>query len=317
LLLLLAANLIENIAETFYIAYRAIGRYRSESYLAAAAALLQLTAVIVAVMAHQDTDIVALAFLVGKGIQLAVVVNVIGGMMLGAHKYRLLTINSCFRLAKRAKAYALDALLGSAFGNIDSIVLRTCVGVGVVGVYQSGMRIFQGGAQAAPILANVFLPTMARQGLGRGKNADVAKLLQSAFLGVGAVFGLILAYFAEQITNFAFGPNYEQLITLLPLFGLLFFVRFFASAWGVILTAAGHQSYRAKVSALHLIFLLVFGVCLTNFLQAKGWLVALILANLLLGFLFMVEAIRKDLGVSVTFGVIAAVVGLLFFPSLL
>jgi O-antigen/teichoic acid export membrane protein len=204
-------------------------------------------------------------------------------------------------------------LMGSAFGNIDSIVLRAFAGIETVGVYQSGMRIFQGGAQAAPILANVFLPAMAKQAQTKEKHPHAASLLQAAFLGFGAIFGLALAYFSAPIVTLAFGSGYTRLIALMPLFGLLFFIRFFASAWGLMLTAAGQQAFRAKATAIHLLFLLALGLYLTGRLHAEGWLIALILANVLLGMLYMGRAMLFNLGGSITLSAVLTCTVILFF----
>ncbi|MDR2678810.1 MAG: oligosaccharide flippase family protein, partial [Zoogloeaceae bacterium] len=117
LLLLLFANLVEIIAETFYVAYRAIGHYRGEAHVATAAAFLQLLLVVIAVLAYQKTGFIALVFLAGKVLQLVLILaaarHVFG-------KFRLASPRTGLRLAQRTKAYAADMLMGSAFGNIDS-----------------------------------------------------------------------------------------------------------------------------------------------------------------------------------------------------
>jgi O-antigen/teichoic acid export membrane protein len=196
-------------------------------------------------------------------------------------------------------------------------VLRLFAGIDSVGIYQSGMRIFQGGAQAAPILANVFLPEMARKALEKNRDFRIAFIAQAAFVSYGIIFGLSLAYFPNQIVNLTFGKNYERLATLLPLFGFLFFIRFFASAWGVILIAEGFQEYRAKATAIHLVFVLILGSYLALSMQTKGWLVASILANLLLGVLLMLRVTRRGSRKSIMIGVCMLVLGgLLFVPIL-
>jgi len=314
LLMLLLAHLVETFSETFYVAYRAARHYARESQLAACAAIVQLAFITVAVTTNQHAGVIAFAHLAGKAVQLALILPV-SRRIFGT--FSLQSIYSTFRLAMRTKAYAIDNLLGGAFGNIDSIILRAHTSIDIVGIYQSGMRIFQGGIQAAPILANVFLPEMARQALCEKKNPRVAIILQASFLVYGAIFGLILAYFSDQIVNLALGKSYKQLSALLPFFGLLFFLRFFAAAWGVILTAAGHQVHRAKFTAIHLMFILSVGSYLAYSMQAQGWLIATILANLLLGILQMIHSVRAGIGASLTSSISMVSFGcLLFIPVL-
>ncbi|MCL1825579.1 MAG: oligosaccharide flippase family protein [Betaproteobacteria bacterium] len=313
LLMLLLAHLVETISETFYVAYRALGHYARESQLAACAATIQLAFIAVAVITSQSAGVIAFVHLAGKVAQLTLILP-FSKRIFGA--FSLQSTYTAFNLAIRTKAYALDHFLGSLFGNIDSLMLRAYAAIDTVGIYQSGMRIFQGGNQAAPILANVFLPEIARQAIGK-KNPFIVFALQTSFLIYGLIFGLILTYFSDQIVNFAFGEDYQQLTALLPFFGLLFFVRFFAAAWGIILTATGHQKYRAKSTAIHLIFVLSVGSYLTHSMQAQGWLIALILANVLLGMLYMIRVVRSGSGVSATLGMGTMLLGsLLFVPRL-
>jgi len=314
LFMLLLVHLVEIISETFYVAYRAVGHYARESQLAACAAIVQLAFVVAAVTTNQHAGVIAFAHLAGKVVQLTLILPV-SRRIFGS--FSLQSIYSTFRLAMRAKAYAIDNLLSGAFGNIDSIILRVCTSVDIVGIYQSGMRIFQGGTQVAPILANVFLPEMARQALCEKKNPRVAAVLQTFFLVYGAIFGLILAYFSDQIVNLALGESYKQLSALLPLFGLLFFLRFFAAAWGVILTATGHQVHRTKFTAIHLMFILSVGSYLAYSMQAQGWLIAIILANLLLGILQMAHSVRVGIEASLTLSISVVSFGCLLFVPVL
>ncbi|MCL2160312.1 MAG: oligosaccharide flippase family protein [Betaproteobacteria bacterium] len=313
LLTLLLAHLVEIVSETFYIAYRAVGYYARESQFAMCVAVVQLALVVTAVLTNQNTELIALVYLAGKVVQLSLILP-LSRRIFGA--FSLQSVRATFRFAMRAKAYAIDHILGSLFGNIDSIMLRAHVGINTVGIYQSGMRIFQGGAQAAPILAYVFLPEIARQTLCEKKNPRIVFILQGTFLLYGVIFGLVLAYFPDQIVNLAFGENYKQLATLLPFFGLLFFIRFFTASWGVILTATGHQGYRAKATAIHWMLALTLGSYLTYNLNAYGWIIALTSASLLLGILFMIRTIHTSPGTSPVFSIGTLIAGgMLFVPK--
>lgn len=314
LIILLLVHLLEIISDTFYVAYRAVGHYARESQLAACAAIVQLVFVAMAVATNQRAGIIALAHLAGKIVQLAMILPVSRrafGIIL------LQPIYTTFKLAMRTKAYAIDHLLGSAFGNIDSVILRIYTSFDAVGIYQSGMRIFQGGAHAAPILANVFLPEMAKQVLCKEKYARTALVLQASFLIYGISFGFALAYFPNQIIDLAFGEDYRPLAALLPLFGFLFFIRFFVASWGVILTAVGQQRYRAKVIAIYLMFLLFIGSYLSHAMQAQGWLIAAILANLLLAIMMMTRVIQLGFGESSNLSIGTLLLGCLLFATIL
>jgi hypothetical protein len=73
---------------------------------------------------------------------------------------------------------------------------------------------------------------------------------------------------------------------MLPWFGLLFFVRFFAAAYGVLLTSAGKQSLRAKANLFHWSAILLFAWWLVPLLGNIGWIVALTVGNVLLAAIY-------------------------------
>jgi len=314
LLVFLFIHFTDILSETFYSAYRALGFYARETQLATTAAIVQLILVVLAVYTHQTTVVIALAHLTGRVIQL---ILILPSTKQALGTFPLHSPRSAFKLAIRTKAYALDNLLVNTFGNIDNVVLRFFVGVDAVGIYQSGMRLFQGGLNAIPILSNVFLPAMARHTLCKGKNVRAALALQLVFLAFGAIFGLIMAYFSSSIVTL-FGEGYSSLDILLPFFGLLFFIRFFAAGWGVILIAENQQIYRTISTAIHLLFILTLGSYLTYEFHALGWLITLILANIFLAVLYMLRAIREGYAVSAKISTAVAVAGgLLFIPKIL
>ena len=104
--------------------------------------------------------------------------------------------------------------------------------------------------------------------------------------GTGAAFGLALAIGADSIVHLLFGDQFAGLAALLPWFGLLFFVRFFAAAYGVLLTAAGKQTLRAQANLTHWILILAVAWVLVPRLGNLGWLLALTIGNVLLASIY-------------------------------
>ena len=91
-----------------------------------------------------------------------------------------------------------------------------------------------------------------------------------------------MAAFPQLIINFLFGDSYNRLIELMPFFGLLFFLRFSAGAWGVVLTSAGEQAYRAKLGFLYWLVILILAGWLVPMLGIQGWLISLCIGTVLL-----------------------------------
>lgn len=313
-IVLLFANLLESIAETFFVAYRANGMYSKEASLVTSMAVLQLAVVSLAALIFNSANAVALAYCSTRIVQLAAIQFALK-TTLGTLPYASAT--NALHLLKRSWSYALDFALGNLFGHIDSLILRAYVGVSAVGLYQGGMRLFQGCAQLAPILANVFLPSAARNALSETGKQQSAEKIQIAFIACGISIGLVLTYGAEFIVSLLYGKSFSGLAKLLPLFGLLFFVRFFAASWGLILTAHGHQQFRATSTSLHLVFALILAILWMPTHGVAGWLWALIFANLLLALIYMVGAIRlKAVDISLKVSATALIGCLAFLPQL-
>lgn len=287
---LLLAMLFDTITEFLNVGFRATNRFSAETRIAVITALLQFLVISTLLYLLDRTAIVA-------GI----------GFMFSRFVTTLLTWNSqrkYFRNLKPVKfketivcirktyAYAIDYCLQSLFGQIDSVILNHFVGPAAVGVYQAGMRIFMGAAQAAPVLANVFLPKASALATRDCKSAEFSievKRIQLAFVLLGAAFGFSMAVFNDVIVDFMFGVDFSDLKVLFPWLGFLFFLRFFASAWGMILTSAGMQLFRTVINAVQ------WGVSLSlvPFLVVNygviGWVITISIGQFILGVGYMIK----------------------------
>jgi len=281
-LLLLGAQLADALTEFLNVGFRATNRFGHETRIASFAVLLQFGIVALLLWWQPTPLMAAAAFLVSR---LAVLLVT----WLAQRRYfaalRPASPAQAWARLRATRSYAVDFGLQSLLGQVDSIVLNHFVGTAAVGLYQAGMRLFNGGAQAAGVLANVFLPRAAaaaeaKDG-GHGLRRESSRV-QWAFVGFGLVFGLALCGLAEPLVRLLFGAQYLGLIDVLPWFGLLFFVRFFASSWGVLLTSAGAQHFRAAMNAVHWTVIGVLSVVLVPRLGLVGWLISLTVGNALL-----------------------------------
>ncbi|HRH77419.1 MAG TPA: oligosaccharide flippase family protein, partial [Cellvibrionaceae bacterium] len=194
---------------------------------------------------------------------------------------------------KRTHAFASDFALQSLFGQIDSLVLNHFLGPASVGVYQAGMRIFNGGAQAASVLANVFLPRAAQARAEQAQFAKESTTIQQVFIACGFGFACFLTLASKPLTHYLFGSEFAALAGLLPWFGALFLVRFIASSWGIILTSVGEQLYRAKLNACQWALVLIVGSVLVPLFKEPGWLISVILGNVFLIVTYYMKAVAK------------------------
>ena len=280
LLLLTLAMLIDSMTDFLNVGYRATNRFGSETRIATIAAFLQFTIVVGGTWYAPTPVSAATAFLLSRVLALLITWK-------DQHAFfselKPTSLRQAIGTLKKAIHYAYDFILQSLFGQVDSLVLIHFLGPVAVGLHQAGMRLFQGGAQIASILGNVFIPRLSNAHKVQSISfAEQANKLQTAFIVSGALFGLTLALAAQPIVHILFGREYEALIPLLPWFGLLFLVRFLGSSYGIILTSIGRQGFRARINFLSWCVILGAAWLLVPAWGNVGWLAALVAGNALL-----------------------------------
>lgn len=298
-LFLMVSMLVDSMTDFLNVGYRATNRFAAETRIATVASVVQLIIVAGLVWYQSSAVMAALAIMVSR-------ICVLGitwcSQVIYFKKLRPASLARAFSRLRLATAYVYDYLLQSLFGQVDSIVLNHFLGPVAVGLHQAGMRLFLGGAQACNIYGNVFIPQVAESLADPVLLQKRGERLQTAFILTGIIFGLFLAAASGMLVKALFGREFIALVNLLPWFGLLFFIRLFASSMGVLLTSAGRQWLRAKVNVFH------WGVtffCAWFFVPEYGnlgWLISLIVGNTTLGiayFVYSVDLVRPTLMNSV------------------
>lgn len=303
--LLLAGTLADSFSEFFNAGFRARDTFSVETRIATAGAIFHACVVGTAVYVSPTLTTAALAYCLSRVTILCVTSIAVTRVFA---RPRLTPARAALARLRSAISYALDFGMQSLFGQVDSVVLNHFLGPVAVGLHQAGMRLFMGLQQAAPILGNVFLPRAAAQSRSREAFGRECKNIQFAFLATGGVLGVALSLAAKPIVNIMFGPEYRALQALLPLFGLLLFLRFAAASWGLILTASGHQRYRTWTGLLHWIVVGVSCVLLVPDRGVSGWLLSLCVGTLVLGTTYgmrarlLVDQYWPQLGLTFLFG---------------
>jgi O-antigen/teichoic acid export membrane protein len=309
---LLLAMLADSTSEFLNVGYRVTNRFSTETRLATVSSISQFAIVVGAVWRSNSIPIAASAFLVSR--LLVLVMTWLNQRQYFSQLKPASISRAVFRL-RQGMSYAFDFGLQSLIGQIDSIILNHFLGPVAVGLHQAGMRIFLGGTQIANVLGNVFIPRIAGIAGQEVQLQREAQRLQTAFFCAGAIFGLTLAGAADSIVRVLFGSQFSALASLLPWFGLLFLVRFFAAAYGVLLTAVGKQTLRAKANLIHWVLIVFTAWGLVPRFGNLGWLLALTAGNLLLGCIYFVAT--RNLVMMSRLNACIVILGLVaFFPFL-
>lgn len=287
---ILFALLFDSITEFLNVGFRATNRFSVETKIASVTALSQFIIISLLLYLLQSIYVAAFGFMISRAITMIFTWVAQKSYFTKLRPSNLKDTLACIR---KTVAYAIDYFFQSLFGQIDSLVLNFFLGPSAVGLYQAGMRVFMGGAQAAPILANVFLPKASAVALSndQGKFAEEVKNIQLVFILFGLGFGLSLAGLSYYIVKYLFGESFSALETLFPWLGFLFFIRFFASAWGMVLTAAGFQSYRTILNAIQWVICLLMVLVMVPKYGTIGWVICVSAGQLILGCGYCVKGI--------------------------
>lgn len=291
LLVLSAVQIADTFSEVLVVGLRARGLFALDARLTTLGAAIQIACIGVALSIQPSTQAALAGYALARtavlGINMAAVLPRLPGV-------QLVSVGHAFACLRSTRAFAVDVLLQSLMGQVDSVVLNAFSGPHVVGIYQAGLRVFNGLAQVAPVLANVLLPTVAAaHAKGHEYYTREARRVQWAFSGAGLVMGLLLAWPAQVLVVRVFGLEFASLRDLLPWFGLLFFVRMFAASWGVLLTAGGQQGYRARCNVTMWAVIAMVASVATPAYGPCGWLLALVLGHAVLAVLYMRRAVHQ------------------------
>jgi len=216
--------------------------------------------------------------------------------------------------------FGVHATVGTLNMQLDTLMVQHYLGAGSVGLYQAGMRILLGALLVADALNGVYLSAMARCSHDRGALMRLGERMTRQLLTVGLfAFGCILVA-GPWVVRLLFGERYDALAPLLPLFGLLVFLRSGGVSYGTLLTIADRQGVRVAGVCAAMLIGLGLNALLIPRLGLTGAVTASILSHVVL-FGVYVHAARRDVGsllVDRRSGILLCLAGVivLFLPFL-
>jgi O-antigen/teichoic acid export membrane protein len=249
---LLIAALFLSFSDFFVAPLRALGRYDVETLVVTSANFLQFAIGGGVAWFVGTTASVAYAFALSRILYLGAAAYTLHRLVPGL-ALRHGNIAPPLNTLSKVWPYGVDGVLTNAWGQLDVIAVRAIFGVTGAGVYAAGQRIVQGVSALAPVVGNVMIPKLSR--LAKNKDArfqSSAVRTALAMAAIGILFAVPLVLFPSAISNFVFGDKFSALESLLPLFGLLIFLKYVAAGSGVVMTAAGLQQKRVMCQVIGL-----------------------------------------------------------------
>lgn len=185
-------------------------------------------------------------------------------------------------------AYGLDVAVGTAFANVDGLLVTHFLGYAANGIYQGAARFYQGASLLPPLFASLFLPRLARA-IDQDKPDMVSRLtvmMYTSMLALGFLI-LIFFWFSGSLLHFIYNDSQlNEAATLMPVFGVLVLVRFLAASQGITVTVLSGQKIRGMLFLGSLLLLIILGAWLLPVYGVAGIVIAASLSYLSLSFSF-------------------------------
>lgn len=267
---LLLAQACESFNELYTLGFRAKSQFREETITASMVSAWHIVVMVTVAVWLRDAVAAAVAFAASR----------FSGMLLTrlrCHRYfgavHVAPLGTTPQTLRRSWAYALELGLFTTYSQLDSLIINTFMGPTVLGMYQAGMKLNQGAARIAPVLAQILLPELSRRAAaGHGHDfRRYAMRTVGVFAGIGAAGAAVLMVDPSWLAAHLFGKQYAGLASLLPLFGCMLFVQFVETGAGLTLVARGLQAKKVWLVAAQLVVLLSAGAYFLRQHGLPGW----------------------------------------------
>lgn len=285
---LMIATSVLSFADFFIAPLRAFDRYDLETYTVIFNNIFQLL-VLVVYLAYGAGPVEIAWMLVATRIMQLVISVVVMKMVIHTISFKYPGFQKIKHAFLSSLPYGLDGFITTLWTQMDIILVRYIYGVHWLGLYSAGQRTIQAASALAPIVGNVMIPRLTTSSHDR---QEQWKSNKKTCVLIMAMSGIVLAspliFLNELLVLHLFGSDYQGLVELLPYFGILVFVRFLASAFGILLTGAGMQLHRIGIQVLGL-FLFIASAFVTYYYQLDitFFISTLIACFLVIGFGYM------------------------------
>ncbi len=269
--------------------FRGVGRFDLEAKTTAVANLVLFICVAAAAATGEGPLMVASIF-AGARVLYAAIAARAYLTVIGVHPFRGLHLREGFAGLMSGFPFGVHVVLGTLYFQLDTVLVQHYLGAHAVGVYQAGIRLMMGGMIFADGLSGVYLPRVSSTTTNSQEVVRMGRAATRQLVLLGCAGLTLLALAAAPTTRLFYGAKYAALAPLLPLFGVVLFLRYAAAAHGVILTVTDRQSVRAIAVTLAALANVLLNILLIPTQGLLGAVVAAALTHVLLDAIYVVVA---------------------------
>lgn len=288
--------LVLSFSNTFRSIFIALGRTEFEGLLLILNRLLLLCGIIIFVLFSIRLPAIMLTHVA------AVVVVVILGFYLCKRRFFPpfwhVDYQSIKKLFKEAIPFAIGAIMGEIFFNIDNVMLSKMAGMESVGYYNAAYKLSFSGMLFANTLTLVAYPYFSRK--WPADKDDVFKMFAGIFKALvilSVAFSLATTILSDHIITFVFGEQYRKSIVLFNILVWSVPPLYLMHLTGRTLEAIGEQRFTANTMIISVIINILLNFILILKYGAIGASVATVLTSFFIVIAHML-CLKKKLGFS-------------------
>ncbi len=276
----------------FNLPLRGLNQFAREARIAVAANGVLVAGVAVLAGFHATPLAIASAFVATRFLYLWVSLgayrNLVGKVRWTEWNARssLISIGSGF-------PFGVHVALGTIYFQLDTIVVQHVLGPNAVGQYQAGVRLMMAGLVVADAVTSAYLPAVAAAWPDGPTLPTLAKRLNFTLLAVGGLGFASLAALGGFVVHVVYGVGFRDLAPLLPMFGVVLFLRYAGAGYGVLLTVADRQVVRMYTVLGAAVVSLWLNVALIPRFGLPGAVYASIFTHILLNAVYTTFAVRE------------------------
>ncbi|HMN75146.1 MAG TPA: oligosaccharide flippase family protein [Burkholderiaceae bacterium] len=241
---LFLAALLASFSDFFVAPLRALGLFDQEAIVVTLANLVQFTVAGTVAWNGGGVVMVAWAICASRGVYLLLAYG------------RLRTVCPLVRSQptpelgpiatfRRVWTYGAEGALGTAWSQLDIVLVRALCGREAVGIYSAGQKIVGGIYAMAPVVGNVMIPRLSLLAFRRDQQFwRISKITVFAMGGIGLGFALPLIVLSDPIVHTLFGKQFQQMVYLLPIFGSILVIKYINGGIAIATVSAGLNNAR-------------------------------------------------------------------------
>ncbi len=209
-----ASTIIASLGDLVFYAFRALGRFSTEVFIAAWTSLVYVLMVGLITLHNPTFVSIALTLLVARIVYAAAAVLGVRALIPNLAIERRSFLN-LFVNMRSSVWWATDSALGFLNSQIDIFLVLHMMGLSAVGVYQAGSRFAQSALSISGILTNVHVPAVAAT-CTEGKVNWLEWQVYFEFTAVGIVLGMVLWFGGPTIVHVFLGQQFQAVNLLWP-----------------------------------------------------------------------------------------------------